>query len=127
MAEQEALEIDWANAEVQDGALTAPLSGSASKAWREHFNGVLRLLEHSNGAWGEVKLAKKAIEVSDLHAGSEPDLRHFLESVLVQVNSELSPGEREEPQEDAGAVDPRQQTDREMTETVRSFADDAQG
>jgi hypothetical protein len=126
MAEQEALEIDWANAEVQDGALTAPLSGSASKAWREHFNSVLRLLERSNGAWGEVGLAKKAIEVSDLQAGSEADLRHFLESIVVQVNAELAPAEQ--PSSDAQEpLDPQQQADREMTETVRSFADDAQG
>src|ERR1700761_254704 len=91
MAEQEALQIDWAKAEVRDGALNAPLSGSASKEWREHFDGVLRLLEHSNGAWGEVKLAKKAIEVADVQAGGEADLRHFLESIVVQVNAELAP------------------------------------
>jgi hypothetical protein len=126
MTEQVALEIDWANAEVHDGALTAPLSGSASKAWREHFNGVLRLLEHSNGVWGEVKLTKKAIEVGDLRAGSEADLRHFLESIVVQVNAELAPAEQ--PSSDAQEpVDPEQRADREMTETVRSFADDAQG
>jgi hypothetical protein len=127
MAEQRALEIDWATAEVQDGVLTAPLTGSVAKAWSEHFNAVLRLLEHSNGGWGTIRLAKKAIEVSDLQAGSEPDLRHFLESVLVQVNSELAPEDREEPEQAAPAADPQQQTDREMTETVRSFADDAQG
>jgi hypothetical protein len=126
MAEQDALEIDWANAEVQDGALTAPLSASASKAWREHFNAVLRLLAHSNGAWGEVELAKKAIEVADVQAGSEADLRHFLESIIKQVNAELAPSEQpssgtQEP------VDPQQQADREMTETVRSFADETQG
>jgi hypothetical protein len=125
MAEQKR-EIDWAGAEVQGGALTVPLTGGASKAWNERFNGVLRLLERSNGGWGEVKLAKKAIEVSDLQAGSEADLRHFLESVVVQVNSELAPAEQPSSDPDE-PVDPQQRTDREMTETLRSFADDAQG
>jgi hypothetical protein len=124
MAEQQTLAIDWAGAEVQGGALTAPLSGEATKAWSEHFNTVLRLLEHSNGAWGEVELAKKAIEVADVQAGSEADLRHFLESIVVQVNAELTPAEQ--PSDAQEPVDPQQQADREMTETVRSFADDAQ-
>jgi hypothetical protein len=125
MADQQALTIDWAAAEVQGGALTAPLTGSASKAWKEHFNGVLRLLGHGNGGWGKVELAKKAIEVADLQAGSEADVRHFLESIVVQVNSELAPAE-DSPDKPGEPADPQAQADREMTETVRSFADDAQ-
>jgi hypothetical protein len=125
MADQQTLTIDWAGAEVQRGTLTAPLTGGASKAWREHFGGVLRLLEHSNGGWGKVELAKKAIEVADVQAGSEADLRHFLESIVVQVNAELAPAEDPPGKADAPA-DPQQRADREMTETVRSFAGDAQ-
>jgi hypothetical protein len=125
MADQQTLAIDWAGAEVQGGTLTAPMSASASKAWRERFGGVLRLLEHSNGGWGKVELAKKAIEVAEVQAGSEADLRHFLESIVVQVNAELAPAEESPGKPDAPA-DPQERADREMTETVRSFADDAQ-
>lgn len=125
MAEH-AREIDWAGAEVRGGELTAPLSGRTSKAWSEHFESVLRLLEHGNGRWGRVSLAKKAIEVADLQPGSEPELRHFLESIVVQVNSELAPAEERRGEQDAPPVDPQEQADREMTEVMRSFADDAQ-
>jgi hypothetical protein len=122
MAEQQPLEIDWASAEVRGGALTAPLSADASKEWREHFSAVLRLLERGNGDWGAIELSKKAIEVADLQPGSEAALRHFLESIVVQVNSELAPSEQpSDPQE---PIDPQQQADRAMTETVRSFAED---
>jgi hypothetical protein len=120
MAEQRTREIDWAGAEVRGGALTVPLSGSTSKAWSQDFEGVLRLLDQGHGGWGKVSLAKKAIEVADLQPGSESQLRHFLESVVVQVNTELAPAE-EQSEEDPTPTD-SQQADREMTEALRAFA-----
>lgn len=117
-------EIDWASAEVSDGDVTVELSGKSSKAWRERFDTVLRLLGPSGGGWGEVKLAKGAIRVKALRPRAEGDLRHFLESLVVQVNAELPPGEDDD-EDDAGAdsVDRAAIQDAEMTATLRSFAD----
>jgi hypothetical protein len=69
--------IDWASAEVKDGVLLAPLTGASSKDWSERFEGALRLLEQSNGAWGGVGLSKKAIEVKSVQPRAERDLHHL--------------------------------------------------
>lgn len=122
MSEPQTREIDWASAEVRAGVLTVRLSGSASKASKD-FEGVLRLLDQGHGGWGKVSLAKKAIEVAALQPGSESQLHHFLESVVVQVNAELVPA-AEQPEEDPTPSDPREQADREMTEALRAFARD---
>src|SRR5258707_10521329 len=81
--------INWASAEVKNGTLTVALSSPAAKPWSERFDGVLRLLVQSNGGWGEVSLSKKAVRVTGVQPGAEDDLHHFLESVVMQVNSEL--------------------------------------
>ena len=118
--------IDWASAEVHDGDVTLELSGKSSKAWRERFDTVLRLLGSSGGGWGEVKLAKGSIRVKSLQPQAEGDLRHFLESLVVQVNAEL-PAEHDEGEDDAqdGAesLDRGAILDAEMTATLRSFAE----
>ena len=110
--------IDWASAEVKDGVLLVPLSGASSKDWGDRFDGVLRLLEQSNGAWGGVSLSKKAIKVNAVQPGAERDLHHFLESVVVQVNA--LPGEDSDDQ----SAQPRDDRDRQMAESFRALADD---
>jgi hypothetical protein len=118
--------IDWASAEVHDGDVTVELSGKSSKAWRERFDIVLRLLGSSGGGWGEVKLTKGSIRVKSLQPQAEGDLRHFLESLVAQVNAEL-PTEQDDAQDDdeAGAesIDRAAILDAEMTATLRSFAE----
>ncbi|HEX3910047.1 MAG TPA: hypothetical protein VHW67_05020 [Solirubrobacteraceae bacterium] len=121
MTKQQRLEIDWTSADVQDGGdVTIELTGGISKAWRGRFEAVLGLLGAANGSWGAVKLTKKTISVQALQPQAEEDLRHFLESVVVQVNSELP--------EEQGDEGPEQKLDRkaildaEMTATLRSFA-----
>jgi hypothetical protein len=114
-------EIDWGGAEVNDGSVVLPLTGDASKAWSDRFAGVLALLAQNGGGWGKVRLTKKAIEVADLALGAEDDLRHFLESVVVQVNSEFAV-ESDETRPNAGqAADPRVAGDEQMAEKLRSF------
>jgi hypothetical protein len=110
--------IDWASAEVKDGVLLVALTGASSKDWSERFEGVLRLLEQSNGAWGGVGLSKKAIKVNAVQPGAERDLHHFLESVVVQVNADL-PGE----ESDGEPAQPRDDRDRQMAESFRALAD----
>jgi hypothetical protein len=110
--------IDWASAEVKGGVmLLVPLTGASSKDWSERFEGVLRLLEQSNSAWGGVSSSKKTIKVNSVHPGAERDLHHFLESVVVQVNADL-PGE----DSDGQSVQPRDDRDRQMAESFRALA-----
>jgi hypothetical protein len=81
--------IDWASADIDDGALKVQLTGDAVKGWAKDLAGVLALLESSNQRWGAVRISKNVITVSDVQQGAEQDLRHFLESVVLQVNSDL--------------------------------------
>jgi hypothetical protein len=119
-------EIDWASAEVHDGDVTVELSGKNSQAWRERFDTVRRLLGGSGGGWGEVKLTKGSIRVKSLQPHAEGDLRHFLESLVVQVNTELPPEEGDGQDDDEAGAEPVDRgaiLDAEMTATLRSFAE----
>lgn len=119
--------IDWASAEVHDGDVTVELSGKNSKQWRERFDTVLRLLGPSGGGWGEVKLTKGSVRVESLQPQAEEDLRHFLESLVVQVNAELpdelGEGHGEDDEDGAESLDRGAILDAEMTATLRSFAE----
>ncbi len=120
MADPVRRQIDWGSADVQDGSLTVALTGRSSKAWRARFEAVHALLEHSERDWGEVSLTRKAIAVEAVHEGSEEALRHFLESVVLQVNAEFEP---DDGREDAiNGADPQMTSDRRMAATFRGFA-----
>jgi hypothetical protein len=114
--------IDWASAEAHRGHVVVSLTGKHSKAWSDSFDGVLRLLGHGTGGWAEIAYDKKSIEVRGLEPKAEGDLRHFLEAVVVQVNSEVAASEHaSEPQ--AEPADPQEIEDRQMTATLRSFGE----
>jgi hypothetical protein len=116
-------EIDWASAEVREGNVVVALTGKSSKAWSDSFDGVLRLLGHGAGGWGEIAHDKKAIKVHGLQPQAEGDLRHFLEAVVVQVNAELAEPASASASEQAEPADPQQIEDQEMTATLRSFGE----
>jgi hypothetical protein len=124
-----AREIEWASAEVRDGVLIVELSADGPKGWGKDFNAVLALLQSGNQRWGTVRLRKNVIEVADVLEGSEEELRHLLESVVLQVNSDLqldagdevSAGRGEDAAESDRAA--RQAADRAITATFRSFAE----
>lgn len=113
-------ELDWSAVEVTQGSVTLPLSADAPKDWTERFTSVVGLLAPKGGArWGDVKAGKKAVKVADLQPGAEDDLRHFLESVVAQVNSEL----HEQPdQQAAQEEDPQAAQDAESADKLRSFS-----
>ena len=118
-------EIDWGSAQVQDGTLTVTLSGARSKAWSARFEGVLALLARTHTSWGKVSLAKKAIRVTGLTPGTETDLRHFLESIVLEANSAVEPDARP-PGDEANAA-PESEVDPEerMAATFRAFASES--
>ena len=121
----QARQIDWSSAEFRDGTLTVELAGDAAKGWGRDFSGVLALLEQSNRAWGEIKLRKSTIQVTDVQEASAQALRHFLESVVLQVNSDLG---LEDPVSDGGDGrgasdgDAQRAAERETAATFRGFA-----
>ena len=116
--------IEWGSAEIEDATLTVELGGANSKAWKQRFESVLALLETPHSRWGEVHINRKAIQVADVQPGTETELRHFLESVVLQVNSELPKPEEPEQDAEGETVDEATQADRRMTAAFRAFADD---
>jgi hypothetical protein len=123
--------IDWGSAEIEGDVLTVQLTGEAVKGWAKDLAGVLALLEQSNQRWGAVRIAKHEITVAEVQEGAEGDLRHFLESVVLQVNSDLglqavSKDTREVDlrtrSDDSGSEDrSRRAADRQMAAAFRGF------
>src|ERR1700733_7600282 len=105
-------QIEWGSAEIDDGTLTVSLAGASSKAWKARLENVLALLDTPHSGWGEVNLSKKAIKVSGVQQGSEAELRHFLESAVLQANTDTAPDEP--PPHDAEDGDEEPDTDEQM-------------
>jgi hypothetical protein len=110
--------IDWGEATVDDGQLTAPLTGKADKEWAERVTRVLERLHATGSGWGEIKVTRKKVTVDAVTAGSESDLRHLLESAVLQANADLAP---DEPDEDEPEHE-RSDEDQRMTDAFRAFA-----
>jgi hypothetical protein len=92
-------QLEWDQAEVRDGKLRLPVSGTRPRGWSESFERTVRLL---GGDWKKVKLKKRRVQVDGVQPGSEEKLRHFLESAVQQANEEhrdpdsrSGPGERD--------------------------------
>jgi hypothetical protein len=124
MSAPEQRAIDWSSAEIDDARLTVALTGKGSKAFKERFEGVVSLLDTAHGRWGEIHVTKGGIEVDAVEPGAESELRHFLESVVLEVNSELPPGEDDGRNGASLEVDEAAQADRQMAAAFRAFADD---
>jgi hypothetical protein len=121
MAQPERREIDWGAAEIRKGTLTVELTGAPSKDWKKRFTSVLGLLELSSRGWGEVELTKDGIEVEQVREGAEGDLRHQLESVVLEVNSQLQLDDDKDGSE-SGEDEEERGADERMTATFRTFA-----
>lgn len=108
-------QVDWSTSEVKDGTLSVKLTSAPAKPWRRDFQRLLALLDDDGqGGWGQIVLTKRRLEVADVAEGSEDDLRHFLESAILQANSDLGTAS-------AAAEDAPETRDRRMTATFRRF------
>jgi hypothetical protein len=122
--------LSWASAEVKDATLTVALDGEVPEGWKESFERTVKLL--GNGEWGEVKINKGAVRVSEVTPGSEDKLRHHLESIVNQANAahearEREAGEREAREAHDGSGDSGEEPggpDDEMTGRFRAFAEE---
>jgi hypothetical protein len=120
--------LNWSGAEVKDATLVVSLEGELPAGWKKSFDRTVTLLR--GGDWGKVQLKKGSVRVSDVEAGTEEKLRHFLESVIEQANADHPPDEPDSDDRDEDEGDERQDDDDEtdgpdtqMTERFRSFAD----
>lgn len=120
MSDPEPRQIDWASSQIEDGTLTVELTGKGSKVWKARFENVLALLDTPHTTWGSVRLNKRAVEVAGVQQGTEPELRHFLESVVLQANSDTQPVAPEDDVETDGEVET--DLDEQMTATFKAFA-----
>jgi hypothetical protein len=115
--------IDWGSASVDDGQLTVPLAGKPSREWRERVQSVLERLHQRGSDWGAIEVGKKKVTVDGVGAGAESDLRHLLESAVLQANADLA----DDDDNDTGGEGERSDADQRMTDTFRGFAPDDDG
>ena len=116
----EPTQIDWGSASVDDRSLSVALAGEPSKEWVARVERVIeRLYAHGgDSGWGEIKVSKKKVTVKDVADGAESDLRHLLESAVLQANTDLAADEDSED----GKRDERSEADQQMTDAFRAFA-----
>jgi hypothetical protein len=108
--------LDWSAASVDDGRLTVPVTGDVPVGWTKRVKRVIERLERPGSGWGAVRVTKKELRVDDVGPGSEADLHHFLESVVLQANTALR-DEAEDADDDV-----RSEQDQVMTDAFRAFA-----
>jgi hypothetical protein len=114
--------IDWGSASVHDGQLTVPLTGKPSREWRERVQSVLERLHQGGTDWGAITVGKKKVTVEEVGAGSESDLRHLLESAVLQANADV-----EADDDTSDEDDERSAADHRATDAFRAFAENQEG
>jgi hypothetical protein len=113
-----AIAIDWASSDVSDGQLTVAFTEKPSKDWTERLQAVIERLAPRGSGWGDIKIGKKKLRIDAVQPGSEDDLRHFLDSAILQANASSDEDEDEDTPADA-----RSERDQALTDAFRAFAD----
>jgi hypothetical protein len=119
------VKLDWSTARVEDSDLTVSLEGDISKTWKGTFKNAVRLLGH--GDWGDVRLSKGKVRVSNVAPGGEEKLRHHLEAIVVEANAHEQGEEDADSSPDHDAETDEQQDrgpDAEMTDRFQSFGEE---
>ncbi len=115
--------LDWNSASVRDETLTVEVTGESSKAWRQSFEQTVKLLP--GGEWEDVSYKKGTITVTGVRAGVEDRLAHFLQSVVQQVNANLTAADDSDqddaPDAPAEASKDDEDPDAELTARFRAF------
>lgn len=106
--------MDWRSADVRDGRLTVAFTEKPQKDWIERLERVVERLHRPSPGWQAIEIKKTKLAVDAVAPGSEADLRHFLDSALLQANAE--------PEGDHDAPDGRSEQDQVLTRIFRGFA-----
>lgn len=119
-AQSESLpELAWEEAEVHDGELHLTLTADAPRGWASRFRKLLaRLGTGGETRWGRISVSRREVKVADVAEGGEGDLRHLLETVLLQVNTDFAPEEEGDTERS-----PEEQRDARLTDLFRNFAE----
>jgi hypothetical protein len=106
--------LDWSSASVDDGRLTVAVVGDVPRGWVKRVEHISERLQKTGSSWGRLKVTKTQVQVDDVTADAAPDLHHFLESVVLQANTDL--------RDDSGGDDAaRSEEDERLTEAFRSL------
>ncbi len=116
------IKLEWTGAEVKDATLTVALEGKQPKGWKQSFERTVKLL--GDGDWGEVRLGKGTVQVSDVTPGTEDKLRHHLEAIVTQANAANEKSSDEDRDKEADDAKEPEGPDAEMTGRFREFAED---
>ena len=119
MADDE-VTIDWGQASVDGGKLTVPYTGKPPSGFKPALERVIERLDRGGSGWGAIKAGKARLRVDDVAAGSESDLRHFLEAAVLQANADVRGDEDDDDETDT--PDERSEADQTMTDAFRGFA-----
>jgi len=112
--------IDWKTASVDDATLTVEITGKPGRTWTARVQEIFERLDRAGSPWGAIKVKKGTLRVEDVTPGSEADLRHLVESAVLQANAEFAPDD----EDDDGDDDDRSAEDQDMTERFRAFSED---
>lgn len=112
------ISIDWRTAQVRGRELTVAFEEPISAPERKCLTALVERLERSGEPWEAITVKKNRLIVGAIADGAEDDLRHFLESLLLEANAAADEGDDAEDEQ----VDER---DRRMTEAFQAFAPDA--
>jgi hypothetical protein len=115
------IEIDWSTASVRDGRLTVAFTDKPSAEWSERLDQVIERLQRPGVGWGAINVSKKRLRVDAVEPGAESDLRHLIDSAVLQANADR---ERDEDDERDVERSERSERDQAMTDAFRSFAPD---
>jgi len=110
-------EIDWTTAAVRDGRLTVEIAGDPGREWSARLRELAERLDRPGSDWGEIAVKTSRLRVKDVAEGAEADLRHLLESAVLQANAEFAPDD------DDDGDDEGSEQDRAMTAAFRAFAE----
>ena len=110
--------LDWSSASVDDGRLMVPVIGDVPAGWTKRVKRVVERLDRSGSSWGAVSVTRNRVRVDAVSPGTEDELHHFLESVVLQANTDL----RQEDEDTTG--DGRSEQDQQMTDAFRTLATD---
>jgi hypothetical protein len=83
--------IDWASADVRDGILTLPLTGSVTPAWTGRLRELVAAAQPDADGWASVQVTREHLRVGQMRAGAGTGLHELLERLVDQANADFAP------------------------------------
>lgn len=108
--------IDWRTAQVRERELSVALEEPVSAPERKRMTALVDRLQRPGEPWSTITVKKGRLIVSEIADDAEDDVRHFLESLLLEANAATD--DDAEPEQ----VD---EHDQRMTDAFQAFAPEA--